>query len=166
MKPNYAPWIVIAGLVLVGGYFYMNKPVTTSPSPTTISASPSAPVTSAKPGAKTAMRPITVDLAQQSDLGQSGTATISENADGKLVVSLALAGNTFAAPQPAHIHFGSCPEPSAIKYPLANVESGQSETVVNASWADLVKAREKLAINVHKSGAESKIYTACGNLPL
>lgn len=157
MKSSYLLWVLLAGLLLAGGYYLMNKPATLAPSP-----SPAAMVSSEAP----TMRPVTVELKQQNDLGQSGTATISENAEGNLVVALALAGGTFTAPQPAHIHFGACPNPGAIKFPLANVEDGQSETVIDVSWADLVKAGESLAINVHKSGAESKIYTACGNLPL
>lgn len=163
MKSNTLLWVIVAGIVLVGGYYIMSKPTTTpmpSPTPTSTSAvvQPS--------GAKTAMRPVTIELDQQSDLGQSGTATLSENAEGKLVVTLALAGGTFTAPQPAHIHFGACPMPGDVKYPLTNVVSGQSVTTLAVSWADLVKAGEMLAINVHKSGAESKIYTACGNIPL
>ena len=163
MKSNTLLWVVVAGIVLVGGYYMMNKPTTTLyPSPT---ATP-APVVVQPSGTKSAMRPVTIELDQQSDLGQSGTATLSENAEGKLVVTLALAGGTFTAPQPAHIHFGACPKPGDVKYPLTNVISGQSVTTLAVSWADLVKAGETLAINVHKSGAESKIYTACGNVPL
>jgi hypothetical protein len=161
MKSNTLLWVVVAGIVLIGGYYMMNKPTTTAmPSPTP------APAMVQPSGSMQAMRPVTIELDQQSDLGQSGTATVSENAEGKLVVSLTLAGGTFTAPQPAHIHFGACPKPGDVKYPLTNVVSGQSVTTLDVSWADLVKAGETLAINVHKSGAESKIYTACGNIPL
>lgn len=164
MKSNTLLWVVVAGIVLVGGYYIMNKPATTAmPSPTPTPTSAVVQPSGAKP---VAMRPVTIELDQQSDLGQSGTATVSENAEGKLVVTLALAGGTFTAPQPAHIHFGACPQPGDVKYPLTNVVSGQSVTTLDVSWADLVKAGETLAINVHKSGAESKIYTACGNVPL
>lgn len=164
MKSNTLLWVVVAGIVLIGGYYMMNQSSTTgSPSSTPTSTVVVQPATSANPAA---MRPITIDLNQLNDLGQSGTATLSEDAAGKLVVTLALAGGTFTAPQPAHIHFGACPKPGDVKYPLTNVVNGQSVTTLAVSWADLVKAGESLAVNVHKSGAESKIYTACGNLPL
>ena len=159
MKNNTLLWIIIVGIVVVAGYYLMNKPASyVAPGPSAAAIQ----YASTKP----AMRPIMVDLKMLNDLGQSGTATFSENASGKLVVALALAGGTFTAPQPAHIHFGACPKPGDVKYPLTRVVSGKSETVLDVSWDDLVKAGESLAVNVHKSGAESKIYTACGNLPL
>lgn len=162
MKNNTLLWVIIVGLVLFGVYYMMNKPATyVAPG----DATPSAAAMQYASG-KPAMRPVTVDLKMQNDLGQSGTATFSENASGKLVVALALAGGTFTAPQPAHIHFGACPKPGDVKYPLTSVVDGKSETVLDVSWADMVKAGESLAVNVHKSGAESKIYTACGDVPL
>lgn len=156
MKSNYFLWLIVAAVVLAGGYYVMNKPAPSTPAPVITQTATPVP----------AFRPITVELKMLNDLGQSGTATFSENASGKLVVMLALAGGTFTAPQPTHIHFGSCPNVGDVKYPLTSVVNGQSVTTLDVSWDDLVKTGEKLALNVHKSGAESKVYTACGNLPL
>lgn len=153
MKSNYLVWVIVAGLIIAGAYYWM-KPgnmTTTEPSPTATTQTKA---------------PVVVALATQNNLGQSGTATLTENAEGNLVVTLAMTGGSFSSPQPAHIHVGSCPNPGAVKYPLANVVNGQSETVLDVSWSDLENGGEKLAINVHKSAAESKVYTACGDLPV
>lgn len=103
-------------------------------------------------------------LLEQNDSGQTGSVTLSENADGKAVVTLSMIGGTFTAPQPAHIHSGSCPTPGAVVFPLTNVVDGQSETVLDASVAEVLAVAPQLAVNVHKSAAESKVYTACANL--
>jgi hypothetical protein len=79
-------------------------------------------------------------------------------------VVLSLKGGKFMAPQPAHIHVGSCPTPGAVKYPLTNVVNGKSVTMLNVSMKELLASSDKLAINVHKSAAEVTNYTACGDL--
>jgi hypothetical protein len=109
---------------------------------------------------------MTVNLATQGTFGQSGTATLIENAEGKVVVTLAMTGGSFTAPQPAHIHVGSCPKPGAVKYPLTSVEDNKSVTTLDVSMQDIENSTERLAINVHKSAADSSVYTACGDLPV
>jgi hypothetical protein len=106
----------------------------------------------------------TVTLMTQGNLGQDGTAVLTEMKDGKVNVVLNMKGGTFTQSQPAHIHVGSCPNPGAVKYPLTNVINGKSETTLNVNMDTLLKSSDKLAVNVHKSGAEPQIYTACGNL--
>lgn len=111
-----------------------------------------------------ATMPTVVALETQSDLGQSGVATLTENADGKVMVELMMTGGTFPQPQPAHIHVGSCPTPGGVKYPLTSVIDGKSSTTLAVSMDELKNSEEMLAINVHKSAAESGVYTACGDL--
>ena len=65
-------------------------------------------------------------------------------------------------PQPAHIHDGSCPGVGAVKFPLTNIQDGHSQTVVDASLADLLKGG--YAINTHLSTTDAGKYVACGNL--
>lgn len=113
-----------------------------------------------------AVQGATVNLFEQNDLGQSGTAVLRENEAGQLMVELSMTGGDFSAPQPAHIHLGACPEPAAVEYPLTNVVDGESVTTLDVSWSDLIEADAPMAINVHKSSAESSVYTACGDLPL
>jgi hypothetical protein len=105
---------------------------------------------------------MTVSLMGQNDSGQSGTAKLTE-ANGQVTVTLSLNGGTFTDPQPAHIHMGSCPTPGEVSYPLTNVVDGKSVTTLDTTL-DQLKAKGALAINVHKSAAESTVYTACGDL--
>lgn len=106
----------------------------------------------------------TIELMGQNNLGQSGEAVISQDENGMAVVTLMLSGGEFTTPQPAHIHVGSCPNPGAVKYPLTNVVGGNSVTKLNVGFNDLMNSGEKMAINVHKSAAESSVYTACGDV--
>lgn len=119
----------------------------------------------AAPGTQTENKPQqtekTVTLASQSNSGESGTATITEEA-GKAKVTVVLTGAPAAA-QPAHIHTGSCPTPGAVKYPLTNVVNGRSETVLTIGISELM-GQLPLAVNVHKSSADLKTYVACGNI--
>jgi Cu/Zn superoxide dismutase len=106
---------------------------------------------------------VTIQLKEQNASGESGTATLTQQDDGVLVVmSLTGAG---ADPQPAHIHPGPCatldPKP---KYPLSNVVDGKSTTTVKGvKLADLETGA--YAINVHKSASDIKTYVACGDIP-
>lgn len=104
----------------------------------------------------------TISLAQQNSSGESGSAVLSEK-DGKVTVTLDMTGFPADVPQPAHIHAGSCPDVGAVSYPLTNVVNGKSVTVLDTTFAKL-DAKEPLAVNVHKSVAESKVYVSCGNL--
>jgi hypothetical protein len=104
---------------------------------------------------------VTVELAEQNDSGQSGTATLTPDGDStRVVIEL---GNGSSEPQPAHVHPGSCadldPQPA---HGLANVVDGSSETTVAAPLSELTAG--DFAINVHKSAAEVQTYVACGDL--
>lgn len=105
----------------------------------------------------------TYTLNEQNGSGQSGTLTLTEN-DSKITAVLDLTGGDFPQPQPAHIHEGVCPSPGAAQFPLSDVVDGHSTTVLNMTMADMLATFPDLAVNVHKSGAESSIYTACGDL--
>ncbi len=129
--------------------------------PTTVTPT-TAPTETATATPMTVVTKKTVTLAEENKSGQAGTAVLEE-VDGKIKVTIDLAGTKYKAPQPAHIHIGVCPGVGAVKYPLTNVVSGKSTTVLMVTMADLAVAGP-LAINVHKSAAESNIYTACGAL--
>ena len=106
----------------------------------------------------------TVKLDMQNGSYESGMATLQE-VDGKVVVTLSLTGYPGGVSQPAHIHIGSCPNPGAVKYPLNSVVNGKSTTTIDTTL-DALKSMGKLAINVHKSVAQSGVYYSCGNLNL
>lgn len=131
---------------------------TETPVATTTLMASETPVASA-----TAMTPKVYKLAEIDKSGQTGTMTLTATKDGKTKVVLALTGGKFTEAQPAHIHEGSCPTPGAVKYPLTNVVNGKSETTLAVTLEDLL-AMPTLAVNVHKSAAEVKTYTSCGDL--
>jgi hypothetical protein len=170
MKTNTIILIVLAVVVLLGGYFLMtgnagNTADTTLPptaSPVTAGINQIEPITPASGNTYIS----TALMTEQGESGQSGTAIFSQNAAGNVVVTIELVGTASTDPQPAHIHVGECPEPGAVKYPLANVVGGKSETVLDTTWSELLTGEQALAVNVHKSATESSVYTSCGNVPL
>jgi hypothetical protein len=106
---------------------------------------------------------VVVELAEQSNSGESGTATLTAMGD-KTRVVLEIPNQTTPS-QPAHIHEGSC-GPALNPAPLhglLNVMDGRSETVVDRPLSELTAGG--LAINVHQSDAALETYVACGNLP-
>lgn len=105
---------------------------------------------------------MTVALSPQGNSGESGIATFAE-ANGRVTVNIALAGNTGNVAQPAHIHAGTCPGVGAISYPLNSAVNGRSTTVLNVSMAQLMQ-QLPLVINIHKSADQLSTYTSCGTL--
>jgi hypothetical protein len=105
--------------------------------------------------------PLTIPLKPLNGSGESGTATLTDTPAGLKVV-LSLKGAP-AAPQPAHIHNGSCakldPQP---KYPLSNVVAGKSTTIVKG--ITISQLLGKTAVNVHKSLTDIPTYVACGDI--
>jgi hypothetical protein len=101
---------------------------------------------------------VTVELAEQNDSGQSGTATLTPAGE-QTTVTLELS-NPPGDPQPAHIHSGTCEELGEVVYPLENLEEGTSETTVDASLEELQNG--EFAINAHESEENIANYIACG----
>jgi hypothetical protein len=110
-----------------------------------------------------AMTTDTVKLAAQNGSGESGTATLTQGADG-LTVKLDLTGGS--GDQPAHIHKGTCAKlDPAPAFPLETVSDGKSTTLLkNVKLSELMSGT--YAINVHKSTADLKDYVACGDLKM
>lgn len=108
-------------------------------------------------------RDIVLTMSAQNASGQMGTATLSDM-NGKTRVVINIPAGMAGVAQPAHIHMGACPNPGAVLYPLTAVVDGKSEIVLDVSL-DAFSDKLPLAINVHKSKDEVKIYTSCGDLP-
>ena len=112
---------------------------------------------------KAAAKGVTVRLQEQNKSGESGTARLTPAGDDKTKVEISMKGAPKGVSQPAHFHEGTCakldPKP---KFGLQNVVDGKSTSEVPASLATLTAGN--LAINVHKSAAEAKVYVACGNV--
>jgi len=105
---------------------------------------------------------ITVNLLEQNNSSETGTATLVES-NGQVTVTIDMTGFQEDVSQPAHIHAGSCPDVGAVSYPLTDVLNGESETILNVTF-DVLEDELPLALNVHKSAEEAAVYTACGNL--
>ena len=110
-----------------------------------------------------AAKSVNVKLSAQNKSGQSGTARLTPAGSDKTKVEISMKGSPKGVAQPAHVHEGTCakldPKP---KYPLTNVQDGKSTTEVPADIKTLTAGN--LAINVHKSAEEAKVYVACGNI--
>jgi len=105
---------------------------------------------------------ITVELEEQNDSGESGTAILKEE-NNQTTVTITMTGFQEDVSQPAHIHVGSCPDVGAVSYPLTNVLNGESETTLDVTLAQL-ESELPLGINVHKSVDNASVWTACGDL--
>lgn len=149
--------LFLSGMALLLAACNYGKTPTAVVSP---SESPTAAATTTVPVAVPTKK--TVTLTEENKSGQKGTAVLEE-VGGKVKVTVSLTGTKMAAAQPAHIHIGICPGVGAVKYPLTNVVSGSSVTMLDVTMADLV-AGGPLALNVHKSANEAGVYTACGGL--
>ena len=105
--------------------------------------------------------PITVEMIQIGKSGQNGMATIKQEGEKtRVVINLEQSGN---ASEPAHIHYGVCPKPGAIKYALNDLVKGDSETLLNVPIEEIV-ASGSMAINVHKSVDDYATYVSCGDI--
>lgn len=148
-------WIaLIVVVVAILGFMILQgqKPKVTPP----VSETPS-PTSAASEG-------VTIDLREQNESSESGTASLVEK-DGKVMVTLNLSGAAEGVAQPAHIHMGACPNVGEVKYPLTSPVDGKSETTLEVAL-DQLKGETPLAVNVHKSASEANIYVACGDLVL
>jgi hypothetical protein len=105
---------------------------------------------------------VTVTLAELTDSGQSGTATLSASGS-QTDVSIDLPGGAEGVEQPIHIHQDTCAEldPAPV-FPLSNVADGVSETTIDVALEELVGG--EFSINGHKSAEEAAIYVVCGEI--
>ena len=107
---------------------------------------------------------VAITLNALNNSSQSGRATLTDVDGKKTKVVVEVGSGPAGIAQPAHIHVGACPNPEAVTYPLKNVVNGRSETMLEVSLLTL-KEKLPLAVNVHKSAAEVKVYVSCGDLP-
>lgn len=104
---------------------------------------------------------LAIAINESNSSGQKGIATLTAMGNKtQVVVDVAAAGLNN---QPIHIHTGSCATLGGVKYPLANVFTGRSTTIVDVPFSSLRDG--KFAVNAHKSVAEVSAYTACGDIP-
>jgi hypothetical protein len=113
-------------------------------------------------GLADAAEPITVQLGQQNNSGESGTAVLTD-AGPKTKVVIDIKGAPAGVGQPVHVHKGTCAQlDPAPAYGLTTLANGKSETTIDVPIGDL---RKGFAINGHKSAQDAKTYVFCGNIP-
>jgi hypothetical protein len=111
-------------------------------------------------GGEAAEDEVVVDLAEQSDSGLEGTATLTpiDGDQTRVVIEL---DDDETTPRPAHIHDGTCEQfEAAPAYPLENVVEGRSDSTLAAPLAEV--ATGERIVNVHESEAAIDSYVACG----
>ncbi len=155
--------IVAAVLVLGGVVYYGNKSQSEDDKMAQEKAMMEKEAMEQKEKEAMMKKDIVVAMGALNNSGQTGSATLTPM-DGKTRVVIAIPAGTVGVAQPAHIHMGACPNPGAVVYPLTSVMGGKSETILGVS-IDTLYGKLPLAINVHKSKDEAKIYTSCGDLP-
>jgi hypothetical protein len=168
MKQNQTLLLVLGvALLIAAGYVVMQNSTQqqpyTPPTPAVITVETTPSPEPAETGMMKKEEPITIFLTPDkgNNSTQAGTVILSqENGKVKVVIDASPMGSS----QPAHIHKGKCPDVGDVVYPLTSVNEGKSETILDTTLADL-RAKGDLAINIHKSAAEIKVYTSCGNLP-
>lgn len=94
--------------------------------------------------------------------GQSGVALLT--AKGKKTDVVISVNSVIGAPQPVHIHTGTCDSLGGVAHVLNSVANGWSKTTVDATLASLQSGG--FAINLHKSALEVGVYMACGDIPM
>ncbi len=94
--------------------------------------------------------------------GQFGQALVTELAAGKTRITLDLDGAPEGASEPASLNLGKCPRVGEVKFPLNPVSAGHSETILNASYSQLV-SYVPFAISI-RSGKDPKLQVACGEV--
>jgi hypothetical protein len=110
-------------------------------------------------------------MAPENGSNESGIAKVTQTEKG-LVVDLQM--NTApSAPQPAHIHRGTCAElDPAPAYRLKSVTKGTDQQGTPKGVSDTTLSGVTLAqltggsyaINVHESASEAKTYVSCGDV--
>ena len=108
-------------------------------------------------------RTITVKLGEVTKSGKSGEAVITQTGTSTVKVIVNIIGKPSKVVMPSHMHIGACPTPGDVKYALTNVDKGAAQTELPITLEQLV-SELPLAINVHKSASEAKVYVACGNI--
>jgi len=147
-------YILIVGIVVVAGiglYMWSTSTGTQAPASTEVSE-------------QEAMKKVVVNLQEQNESGESGTATITEM-EGGVKVAVSLVGVPEGVTQPVHIHVNSCVNIAGVQYPLESLINGSSETMLEVSMAEL-QAGLPLSVNVHKSVEEISVYVVCGDIAL
>ena len=113
------------------------------------------------PAALAQSSPATINFAPLNGSGITGTATLSDQGNGRTRIEVHL--TPASGDHPMHIHEGACATANpAPWYALANVQAGASTTDVNLGLADLTRTQK--SILVHQSPQQLDTVVACADL--
>jgi hypothetical protein len=105
---------------------------------------------------------ITIQMHALNGSGENGTATL-EPAGDKVRVTIDVTGEANGASEPAHVHFGRCPNIKAVPaYNVGPVVDGKASAVVDLKWADITSGA--YVVNVHQSTEALGKYVSCGDI--
>jgi len=103
-----------------------------------------------------------IQMRELNGSGQNGTATLTAVGN-KVSVTVDIAGESSSASEPAHVHFGRCPNIKAVPaYNVGPVLDGKATSTVDLTWSDIVSG--KYVVNVHESAAMLGRYVSCGDI--
>jgi hypothetical protein len=113
--------------------------------------------------------PVKFTLHPQNHSGETAAITMTQDGD-NIVVAVTTNNGPSDAPQPIHIHKGTCdtldPKPA---YPLTSVQNGTSNTTLTPAQLKGMTLsglqNGEFAINIHHSTTDGATYYACGNIP-
>lgn len=105
---------------------------------------------------------VTIPMRALNGSGENGTATLEPVGD-KVRVTIDVTGEANGASEPAHVHFGRCPNIKAIPaFNVGPVVSGKATAIVDLSWGDITSGA--YVVNVHQSAEELGKYVSCGDI--
>ncbi len=106
----------------------------------------------------------TVQMIDQDESGQNGTAVITDNGSNESKVVIDIEGEPTATSEPVTIDTGSCNLVGGIAYTLNNLVGGSSTTTIDVPFSELLYQQLPLAINVQDSSAQPDTYATCGDI--
>ncbi len=163
LRLKYLTGAVIACSLMALTACQSEETPTAAPVPTSTTAAAATATTPPPSPSSTPTGQVIVTLRGLGDAtaAQTGSATLTPMGE-KTRVIIDVKPGAAGVEQPIHVHSGPCDRLGGIVHSLNNVVNGRSTTEVNATLASILNG--SLAINLHKSGTEISVYTACGDV--
>src|SRR5690348_16343373 len=103
----------------------------------------------------------TIQMRALNGSGETGTATLERVGD-KVKVTIDVTGEPHGASEPAHVHFGRCPNIKAVPaYNVGPVVDGKASAIVDLTWDQIDSGA--YVVNVHESTEMLGKYVSCGD---
>lgn len=93
---------------------------------------------------------------------QTGSASLTEK-NGRVTIGISTTGEPKNVVQFANIYSGTCESLGNIKFPLANIINGSSQTDLETTIVNLQNSGP-LALNINRTQGDNKNSVSCANL--